>query len=181
MPRFVPAPPPKGTRHPGAGRKPGQPNKISVEARELASQLINDPVYQHKLREDFKLRRVHPTIESMLWAYHLGKPKAQLDVSLTGSIDVFAQIEQERQAFAMLDLGQMAAFAAESQAMTDRLLAASRAQLGEDTPQDVVVEGQTPDMESKTLGKVAESDNGSSVTLESAEDSPPVSDEQAEG
>ena len=43
------------------------------------SQLVSDPAYQHKLRDDFRRRRVHPSIEVLIWNYHLGKPPPVLD------------------------------------------------------------------------------------------------------
>ena len=65
MPKKPPPIWPKGTRPPNSGRKKGVPNKISAEARTLASQLVNDVIYQTKLRDDFRRRRVHPTIEAL--------------------------------------------------------------------------------------------------------------------
>ena len=58
---------PKGDRFPGSGRKKGTPNRISVELKTLGRELTTDIAYQHKLREDFRRRRVHPTIEALIW------------------------------------------------------------------------------------------------------------------
>src|SRR5215467_8477591 len=96
MPHRVPPPPPKGTKHPGAGRAKGTPNKISVEVKALVGQLVNDPAYQYRLRHDFRLRRVHPTIEAMIWTYHLGKPKQQIELQGNVGLEVSARLEAER-------------------------------------------------------------------------------------
>jgi len=151
MPRRVPAPPAKGTRHPGAGRVKGTPNRISVEARLLASQLVNDVAYQMRLRRDFQLRRVHPTIESLLWQYHLGKPRQPVDI--TATLDT--RRDDERRALLALDVRELEALAAESQALMDRALALGR----RSQPQDVVVTDYLLEVSEETLGKSGGSDN----------------------
>jgi len=163
VPRKIPPPPPKGTRHPGAGRKPGTPNKISVEVKTLVSQLVNDVAYQHRLRHDFRRRKVHPTIEALIWTYHLGKPRQTIDVNANVDIEVTQRIEEERRAFALLDVREMEELAAASQALVDRALMLSRARISGETPQDVVVEAESADDPSKSLGFMAGSDNRSSV------------------
>lgn len=87
----------KGTPKTG-GRQKGTPNKVTVEAKAAAEALVDDPVYRAKLAEDFQARRVHPTIESMIWHYAKGKPKES--VELSGGIKVTddeATREQVRQ------------------------------------------------------------------------------------
>ena len=133
MPRYQLPPTPKGFRQPGSGRPKGQPNKISIEVRRLVSELINNAAYQHKLRQDFAKRKVHPAIEALIWTYHLGKPKQTIDLNAT--VDVSARIEEERQAFALLDIREMEELAAESQRLVDRAMALARGRI----PQDVVV------------------------------------------
>ena len=107
-------------RHPGAGRKKGQINRITVEARTLVSQLVGNPNYQHKLRRDFELRKVHPTIESLVWQYHLGKPTQPVNIQGGLSIDIDARLDEERRVFASLDIADLEQLAAESQALVDR-------------------------------------------------------------
>jgi hypothetical protein len=63
MPRKPPPPHPKGApRTPGSGRKKGTPNRKTIEIRGLMAALVDDIEYQHKLREDFSHRRIHPSI-----------------------------------------------------------------------------------------------------------------------
>jgi hypothetical protein len=124
--RKMPPAPPKGTRHPGAGRARGTPNRISVEAKLLASQLVMDAAYQHRLRKDFRTRRIHPTIESLVWQYHLGKPSQPVEISGGLALDVQARLDEERRAFSMLDLADLEQLAAESQALVDRAFALSK-------------------------------------------------------
>ena len=127
MPRTPPPVWPKGTRPPNSGRKPGTPNRNSVEVKALVSQLVNDVAYQHKLRADFRRRKVSPAIEVLIWEYHLGRPTQPIDV--TASVDVNARLEEERRLFATLDVADLEQLAAESQALVDRALALSRARL----------------------------------------------------
>ena len=127
MPRKPPPVWPKGTRPPNSGRVKGTPNRISIEVRELVAQLMNDAAYQFKLRADFRRRKLHPTIEALIWSYHLGKPKQIVD--LTASVNVDARIEEERRAFAALDIRDMKALAEQSQQLVDRALGLSRARM----------------------------------------------------
>lgn len=122
MPRGNPAKVvrPKGQRCPGSGRVKGTPNRASVEVRQLIGDLVNSPKYQWKLRRDFDGRKVHPAVESMVWAYHLGKPRQDLNV--TASVDVTGRLEEERRVFAQLDIGDLERLAAESQALVDKAM-----------------------------------------------------------
>jgi hypothetical protein len=163
VPRKPPPIPAKGTRHPGAGRVKGNPNRISVEVKTLVSELVNSATYQHKLRADFVRRKVHPTIESLIWAYYLGKPRQPVDVNAT--VDVTARLEEEKRIFATLDIRELEELAAESQRLVDRALALSRARVGTLTPQDVVAGEDLPKDSAETLAKEAGSDKGYSVDL----------------
>jgi hypothetical protein len=72
----------------------GTPNKVTVEAKAAAAALVDDPVYRAKLAADLRLRKVHPSIESMLWYYAKGKPKETVEHQASV---VDAQIEADRQ------------------------------------------------------------------------------------
>jgi len=174
-----PPSPAKGTRHAGSGRKPGTPNKISVEAHALASQLVNDPDYQRRLREDFRLRKVHPTIESLIWNYHLGKPRQPIEVN--GQIDVSARLETERRIFCALDVRELEQLAAESQALVDRAEALARTRADAPPPQHVVGSSCLPEVSAETLEKQAGSDNTRYVNDGLAPDEEPGSPTDTEG
>jgi len=148
---------PKGDRYPGSGRKKGTPNRISVELRTLVTELVNDVDYQHKLRADFRARRVHPAIEALIWNHSLGKPKET--VQLTGDLSVNARLAEERAEFQALDLADLEELAAESQRLVDRAVALARARRGLPAPLDVVVEVEPADPASESLAKEAGSDN----------------------
>lgn len=45
-------------------RKKARPNRRTVQMPELMATLIADVKYQHRLREDFCRRRIHPSIEA---------------------------------------------------------------------------------------------------------------------
>jgi hypothetical protein len=127
---------PKGQRYPGSGRVKGTPNRVSVELKTLVSELVNDAAYQHRLRQDFQRRRLHPTIEALVWAYALGKPRQ--DIQVSGSLDITARVEEERRIFAQLDLPELEALAARSQALIDEATATVKARNGGELP---VIEG----------------------------------------
>lgn len=113
-------------RTPGAGRKKGTPNRTIVAARELCGQLVHDVNYQYRLRKDFAMRRVHPSIEALVWAYGIGKPKETLELS--GQLDVSARLTAERELIRnTLDLSELEGLAAQSQAVLDAAIAAAKA------------------------------------------------------
>jgi len=124
-----------------ANKRFTQPNRITAESRQLVSQLVHDPAYQRRLREDFRRRKVHPTIEALIWNHHLGKPKQTLD--LTATVEVNARLEEEKRVFATLDVADLEQLAAESQALVDRALTLSRARIAAaPIPQSIVGESE---------------------------------------
>ena len=128
-------------RVPGSGRKKGTPNRQVVAARELVSQMINSAEYQYRLRRDFTRRHLHPSIEALMWAYHLGKPKESIEVS--GQLDVTQKLTAERDLIrSTLDISELEALAAESQATLDRALSNARARQLVAGPQDIVVKAE---------------------------------------
>jgi hypothetical protein len=138
MPVIPPPAPAKGTRHPGAGRQTGTPNRITVELRTFASQLVNDAAYQHRLRRDFRLRRVHPAIESLIWHYQLGKPSQRIEVD--ARYEVSAKYEEDKRILASLDLPNLEQVLTESEALMDRARALSRARSVAAGPQSTTAE-----------------------------------------
>lgn len=143
----------------------GTPNRVSVEARTLAAQLVNDVAYQMKLRRDFKLRKVHPTIEALIWSYHLGRPQQSIDIAARVDIEATARLVEERRAFSVLDVAELEQLAAESQAIVDRALALSASRVKPLTAQQVVVGDDLPEVSEKSLTKYTGSDNGGYVAL----------------
>ncbi len=124
MPRTLPPPHQKGTpRTPGSGRKKGTLNRRSIELRELTALLVNDLDYQSRFREDFRKRRVHPSTEMMVWAYAIGKPTEQIEMS---ALSMDARFAAEREALCGLNLEQLEALLAESQALIDGALARAK-------------------------------------------------------
>ena len=90
----------KGKQKTG-GRKAGTPNKATVEIRELARSLLEDPAYQEKLKRRLRSGRAQQ-IEGLLYHYAYGKPvqKVALSGELTleelvlGSMEMEAEITQ---------------------------------------------------------------------------------------
>lgn len=176
----LPPPCPKGERTPGSGRKPGTPNKVSVAFRVLIGQMVEDPFYQHKLREDFRKRKVHPTVEALVWAYHIGKPKTEIELS--GNLELSQRFENDRERLRGLSLEELEALAEESQAVIDR--AFDRAMGGaylQPLPQDVVVEALDSKADAELPAKDRGSDNGSFVNLVPESDTDPASDSSDSG
>src|SRR5437867_2638617 len=69
------------------GRRPGSLNKVTVEAKEFCASIVDDPQYQAKLRARALAGNLPPALEAMIWHYAKGKPKEQVDLSLTERID----------------------------------------------------------------------------------------------
>jgi hypothetical protein len=145
-------------RKPGSGRKKGTKNRVVVAARELCGELIHDANYQYKLRRDFAVRRIHPAIEALVWAYAIGKPKESLELS--GQLDISQRLTAERDLLRnTLDAAELEALAAESQATLDRAIEAAKArrQLVA-APQDIVVQAEPAKDPPESLGSQAGSD-----------------------
>ncbi len=70
---------------------------------------------------------MHPSIEGLIWSYHLGRPRQTID--LTATLDVNARLEEEKRIFATLDVADLEQLAAESQRLVDRATALSRARI----------------------------------------------------
>lgn len=144
-------PPPahaKGTpRTPGSGRRRGTPNRKTVELRQLMGILAGDIEYQERFSRAFRQRRLHPSTEQRVWEYAIGKPKEQIEMSAKLSMD--ARLAAERELFAQLDITQLEALAAESQALVDKALAMVQAQrpqpAGAMLPRAALNEGTTTD------------------------------------
>ena len=85
------------------GRRPGSLNKVTVEAKEFCASIVDDPQYQAKLRARALAGNLPPALEAMIWHYAKGKPKEQVDLSLTERIDadIIARLERGRQRNAM--------------------------------------------------------------------------------
>ena len=124
--RKPPPPHPRGSaRTPGSGRKRGTPNRKTVELRALMGVLAGDVDYQYRLREDFRRRRVHPTVETLVWSHAIGKPTER--VQLSADVTMNQKLEEEREQFSRLSIQQMEEIAAASQALVDRVMAMAKA------------------------------------------------------
>jgi hypothetical protein len=64
-----------------AGRPKGTPNKITIEAKELARELVENPAYRSRLKARLLKGKLAPAMETMLWHYAYGKPKETHEVT----------------------------------------------------------------------------------------------------
>jgi len=81
---------------PRAGRPKGTQNKVTVEVREAAKALVEDPVYRARLQRRLLRGKLAPALESMLWHYAYGKPKETHEVTGPdgGPVEVLTRIER---------------------------------------------------------------------------------------
>jgi hypothetical protein len=118
--RRPPPPHPRGEpRTPGSGRRRGSPNRRTVQMRELMSALCHDVAYQSRLRADFRQRRVHPAVETLVWSHVIGKPTER--VQLSADVTMNQKLEEERELFARLSIAEMEEVAAESEALVAKV------------------------------------------------------------
>ena len=82
------------------GRKAGVVNQTTVEIREVARSLLEDPQYQRRLRERLLAGKCPPQIEALLFYYGYGKPRETVKVeesaSLAGIFKAAHQLRNER-------------------------------------------------------------------------------------
>lgn len=62
------------------GRQKGALNKTTVEARELAQDLVRSPKYRAKLRERLEAGTAPPSVEVMIWVWAFGRVRDTLAV-----------------------------------------------------------------------------------------------------
>ena len=112
-------------RRPPPPHPRGTPNRKTVEMRALMTGLVHDVDYQCRLRQDFRRRRIHPTIEALVWAHAVGKPTER--VQLSADVTMSQKLEKERELFNRLSVEQLEELAAESQALVAKAMAMVRA------------------------------------------------------
>jgi hypothetical protein len=69
------------------GRQLGQPNKVSLEIKAHARAVVEDPMYQAKLKERL-LDGSAPQLEVLLHYYAYGRPRQEVDVTQNEGIRV---------------------------------------------------------------------------------------------
>lgn len=74
-----------GLKRGGPGRKPGVPNKTTLEIKERLAQLFDD-AYFTRLCERAKKGKLAPAVECKLLAYRYGEPKQTVDVPQLGDL-----------------------------------------------------------------------------------------------
>ena len=68
------------------GRTKGTPNKATVEIKELAREILEDPAYQKRLRVRI-IRGEAERIETLLYHYAYGKPAETITASQGASLE----------------------------------------------------------------------------------------------
>jgi hypothetical protein len=87
--------------------------------RELMSALCHDVAHQSRLRADFRRRRVHPAVETLVWSHVIGKPAER--IQLSADVTMNQRLQEERELFARLSTEEMAEIAAESEALVAKV------------------------------------------------------------
>jgi len=70
------------------GRPRGSRNRVTIEAKRAASEIVDDPEYRRSLYERAIAGTLAPAIEALLWYYSKGKPVDY--ISVQGKIAVTA-------------------------------------------------------------------------------------------
>jgi hypothetical protein len=70
----------KGQVGPGPGRPKGSQNKHTIEAKQLARGLLNNPTYKRNLQKRLRAGEAG-AMEPLLWHYAFGKPKEHVEVN----------------------------------------------------------------------------------------------------
>ena len=95
MPRTRTSFKPGSKRPRGAGRKPGQPNHVTVEVREQSRQLVEDKQYRVSLLE--RLRQGEAgAMEAQLWFFAYGKPKETVAGDNDSPLKIIVEYVAER-------------------------------------------------------------------------------------
>ena len=124
--RKTTAPTPDEERRARLARPPKRlAERRTVQMRELDDLALRRCRLSVPTRADFRRRRVHPTIEALVWGHVVGKPTER--VQLSADVAMTQTLEKERELFSRLTLQQMEELAAESQALVDKVTAMARA------------------------------------------------------
>lgn len=62
-------------RRAGPGRPKGARNRVTLEVRSAARELLDDAAYRASLTRRLVQGKLAPAMESMLWHYAYGKPR----------------------------------------------------------------------------------------------------------
>ena len=113
--------------------------------------LAGDVDYQYRLREDFRRRRVHPAVETLVWSHVIGKPTER--VQLSADVTMSQKLEEERELFGRLSIQQMEEIAAESEALVDKVRMMAQRHV---PPAGATLPGPSMDNRESTTGESAE-------------------------
>jgi hypothetical protein len=61
------------------GRQKGTANRVTLEARVFCASIVDDPVYQARLRRRALAGTLAPALEQMIWYYAKGKPSERTE------------------------------------------------------------------------------------------------------
>jgi|SRR5579862_1184383 len=87
------------------GRKKGTPNKVTLQAREAAAEIIDDPEYRANLKARAIAGDLAPGLEQMLWAHAKGAPPTRVEVGTPGDFSQMSDAELRAELEAILGRG----------------------------------------------------------------------------
>lgn len=77
------------------GRPPGARNKVTSEAREFATRIVESPEYRDMLMLRAVAGELQPAVECMLWYYAYGKPAERVDVTFQERVAEYEGLSDE--------------------------------------------------------------------------------------
>ena len=95
-----------GTSGNALGKRPGTANRVTVEAREAATLIVDDPEYRAALKARVIAGQA-PHMEVMLWHYAKGKPVDRVEQGGPGAFAVLSDAELRERLLAALDAKSM--------------------------------------------------------------------------
>jgi hypothetical protein len=100
------------------GRPKGTLNRVTIEIRDAARAIVDDPVYRAGLLTRL-LNGEAPHMETLMWHYAYGKPKETIEVSAPDTFAGLSQAELAEQAEAIARELRAAADAEAQRQLTD--------------------------------------------------------------
>jgi len=84
------------------GKKRGTANRVTIEAREAAALIVDDPAYRESLRARVIAGQA-PHMEPLLWTYAKGRPVDRVELGGPGAFEKLTDAELRDRMIVALD------------------------------------------------------------------------------